>query len=413
MRLFLGIDVGTSFIKAAAFDPDSLQLHQSERVPFPPFLTGLPALHREVDPTAVLHAVERLIAGFPQCERLWFCGQMHGFVLVNPRGEPVSNYVSWLDQRVSPAEFRDIESLLTDQERLDVGNECRSSIAVSQLYWLQKHGALPSGDVTPVSIADFVASRLNGTPPVMEPTQAAAFGALRLSNLTWHDEVIGKLGLQSLRWPEVLPFGAAPGLSIGDQQAALAGALLADRELSLNIGTGSQVAFITDSLSKTDVQVRPYFGGRFIRTITHIPAGRALGALVTLFTELGGSPADAWTRIEAAVAATPATDLQASLTFFPGPCGDRGFLRNLHEGNLSIGHVFRAAFESMAANYRDCARRLDPHFSAERIVFSGGVARRSAILREVTASRLELPYRLSPHPEDTLYGLMVLVRNSS
>lgn len=411
MPLSLGIDVGSSFIKAAVFEPDTLQLLQTERVPFPPFLPGLPPLHREVDPDAVMQAVQQLLARLPSCDRLFFCGQMHGFVLLNRHGHPVSNYVSWLDQRVTSAEFDEIQSLLTDRDRLEIGNECRSSIALSLLYWLKQHRALPEGEITPVSIADFVASRLSGAPPVMEPTQAAAFGALRLSNLAWHDEVIGKLGLQSLHWPQVRPFGACPGLSVGDQQAALAGALLADREISLNIGTGSQIAFLTDNLSPTDLQVRPYFNGRFLRTITHIPAGRALAALVTLLTELGGAAHDeAWTRIESAVAATPATDLRASVTFFPGPCGDSGFLENLHENNLTIGHLFRAVFESMAANYRDCARRLDPACTAARIVFSGGVARRLDVLRELTAARLALPYRLSPHSEDTLYGLMMLAR---
>lgn len=413
MALSLGIDVGSSFIKAAVFEPDTLQILQTERVPFPPFLPGLPPLHREVDPASILRAVEQLIAALPACGRVLFCGQMHGFVLVNPRCEPLSNYISWLDQRVSAAEFEDIQSLLTDQDRLELGNECRSSIAVSLLYWLKQHHALPSGEVTPVSIADFVASRLSGAAPVMEPTQAAAFGALRLSSLTWHDEVIGKLGLQSLSWPEVRPFAAGPGLAVGDQQAALAGALLADRELSLNIGTGSQVAFLTDTLSPTDLQIRPYFNGRFLRTITHIPAGRALGALLNLLTEFGGSATEAWSQIESAVASTPTTDLRASIAFFPGPCGNTGFLENLHEGNLSIGHVFRAVFESMAANYRDCAHRLDPSSSAERLVFSGGVARRLEILRDLTATRLSLPYRLSPHPEDTLYGLMILARDVS
>jgi sugar (pentulose or hexulose) kinase len=109
----------------------------------------------------------------------------------------------------------------------------------------------------------------------------------------------------------------------------------------------------------------------------------------------------------------PATDLRAAITYFPGPCGSSGFLENLHEGNLNVGHVFRAVFESMARNYALCANRLDPDTGAERIVFSGGVARSLDLLRELTARQLCLPYRLSPHAEDTLYGLMVLARSFS
>jgi xylulokinase len=421
MADFLGIDVGTSFIKGAVIDLDRFELRWTERAPFPDFLGGLPPLHREVDPGAVMAAVDDLVARLTLQSRGFdgyvLCGQMHGFVLVNDRGEAVSNYVSWMDQRVSRAEFDEIAAQVTAGERGELGNEFRPSIALPLLGWLKQHGALPSGEVMPVSIADYVAGRLCGAPPAMEPTQAAAFGALRLGTLRWHEQVIGKLGLSSLRWPEVRLAGAVIGTrrgapcyaSVGDQQCALAGALLGDRELSVNIGTGAQLALITDSSAPDGRQVRPYFDGRFLRTITHIPGGRALSALVGLLTELGGGDKeDVWSRIDPAVAAVPVTDLRAAVAFSPGPCGDTGFLENLHEGNLTIGHLFRAVFESMARNCETCARRLDPDRTAERVVFSGGVARRLEVLRELTATALGLPWRLSPHPEDTLFGLMVL-----
>ena len=151
----------------------------------------------------------------------------------------------------------------------------------------------------------------------------------------------------------------------------------------MNVGTGGQVAVISDSASdptsKTG-EVRPYFNGRFLRTITHISAGRSLGALLRLLTEMGGiSEKDAWKRMESALATLPATDLRASLAFHSGPCGSAGFLQNLHEGNLEAGHVFRAALESMADNYSMCARQLIACDLPERIVFSGGVARRLAL----------------------------------
>ena len=43
----------------------------------------------------------------------------------------------------------------------------------------------------------------------------------------------------------------------------------------------------------------------------------------------------------------------------------------------------------------------------------GGVARRNALLRHLTASALGLDYRLSPDPEDALYGLLILARRYS
>ena len=416
---FFGIDVGSSFIKGAIIDLDRLELRHTHRLPFPAFVSGLPPLHREVDPAAIVDAAERVLALLSaqelRCDGLVLCGQMHGFVLVDQRGQAVSNYISWLDQRMSVAEFDELAAQVTTVELREIGNEFRPGIALPLLYWLKQHGALRGGDVMPVSVADFVAGQLCGSPPVMEPTQAAAFGALRLGSMRWHEELIGKLGLQTLRWPDVRPAGSivanwhgAPCYAaVGDQQCALAGALLDDRELSVNIGTGSQVAVLTDAVLADGLQTRPYFDNRFLRTITHIPGGRALSALVRLFTELGRvSEEDAWRDIQTAVAGVRSTELRAAITFFPGPCGDRGFLENLHDGNLGIGHVFRAVFESMAGNYKLCASRLDPERTFRRVVFSGGVARQLEMVRDLTAAALALPYRLSP--EDTLFGLMVL-----
>ena len=420
MADYLGIDVGTSFIKAAWFDLETLSIRRTERIAFPDFLPGLPPGHREVDPAAVLIAVDDLLqrAGPARPAGLALCGQMHGFVLLDGRGVAVSNYVSWLDQRVNAAEFEEFARRINAGERNAVGNEIRPGIALPLLDWMKRNGKLPQG-ATPVSIADFVAARLCGSLPAMDPTQAASFGALHLASLSWHRELIGKLGLDSLNWPRVLPSGSAIGTwrdapcyaAVGDQQCALAGALLKEHELSVNIGTGSQVAQITDNPSWGELQIRPYFNGRFLRTITHIPGGRALSALLGLLSELGEVPEErAWTRVEAAVASVCATDVRAGVAFYPGPCGDGGFLENLREANMSVGHVFRAALESMASNYRACASRLDPDRSASSIVFSGGVARRLEILRQLTAAKLGLPWRLSPHPEDTLFGLMVLER---
>src|SRR5581483_10810769 len=420
MAHWIGIDVGSSFLKAAVIDVDRGALIRTARVPFPDFVGSLPALYSEVEPRTIMAAVGGLLLDLAPdgCAGLVLCGQMHGFVRVDPTGEAITNYISWLDQRVSAAEFEQMAALVTDAERQEIGNEFRSSIALAQLYRIRRHDQLPAG-ATPVSIADYVAGRLCGTMPVMDPTQAAAFGALRLRSGEWHRELIRKVDLETLHWPEVRSSGSVVGCwrgapcyaPVGDQQCALAGALLHEGELSINIGTGSQVAMLCTDPAPAPIQTRPYFGGRLLRTITHIPGGRALGALTALFTELsGGSEEAVWDRIAGAVQGVRETDLQAAITFFPGPCGATGFLKNMHEGNLSAGHIFRAVFESMARNYEVCARRLDPQRAAGGIVFSGGVARRFDVLRELTAAALGLPSRLSPHPEDTLYGLMVLAR---
>jgi xylulokinase len=151
-----------------------------------------------------------------------------------------------------------------------------------------------------------------------------------------------------------------------------------------------------------------------LQAITRIPAGRALNALVGLLSELaeaeGHALRDPWGTIAAAVDATPATDMQMDVSFFASPVGERGEMRHLSEENLHVGHLFRAAFQSMARNYRTCADRLAPPQPWMRLVFSGGVAQRFAPLRAEIAQRFNLPYRLCPTSEDTLLGLLALAR---
>jgi hypothetical protein len=180
----------------------------------------------------------------------------------------------------------------------------------------------------------------------------------------------------------------------------------------LNISTGSQVGLLRDELTGGDYQVRPFFGGRWLNTITHIPAGRALEALVRLLSELAegqGAPInDPWGYIAWAVAATEDTDLEIDLAFFASALGDRGEIRNIHEGNLTIGHLFRAAFTRMATTYLACAQRLAPARDWRRLVFSGGLAQNLPILPELIVKCFGDPYRVCATPEDTLQGLLTL-----
>jgi sugar (pentulose or hexulose) kinase len=251
-------------------------------------------------------------------------------------------------------------------------------------------------------------------------------GLLDMATRNWRGEVLREFGLDDLNLPRVvdhrapsyeLPVGGrrlpcyAP---VGDHQCALVGALLQKGELSLNISTGSQLAVIVPAFVPGSYETRPFFDGNYLQAITRIPAGRALDALVGLLTEMaqaeGYTVRDPWAMIAAAVEATPTTDMRVDVSFFASPVGERGEMLNLSEENLQIGHLFRAAFQSMARNYHRCAQRLAPPEPWTRLVFSGGVAQRFEALRGEIASLFALPYRQCPTSEDTLLGLLALAR---
>ena len=439
----IGIDLGTSFIKGAVLDPETLAIEHIRRVPFPDPAQGLPAPHRELDPNAILHVTHRLLAdllaaadGSGACEGILMCSQMHGLVFTTEQGEPRSNVVNWQDQRVlephpsGRGTYLDVlaRQITTDELR-QLGNELHPGQPIGVLFWLAEQGQLPATDLVLASLPDFVLGNLCATIPTIEATNAAAHGALNRETMDWHHGVIDKLGLGSLRWPLLRQQGDLVGIfraegrsipcytPVGDYQCSLAGALLQSGELSLNISTGSQVSTLKSTLVSGDYQTRPFFDGRFLATITHIPAGRALTALVRLLAELavgqGVALPEPWGYISRMVSQVGPTQMHANLAFFNSSCGDRGEFTNIREEELTVGHLFRAAFQNMADNYYRSAQRLlsveaDGTLPWRNLVFSGGLVQKIDTLRDVIVDRFGLGYRLCPTPEDTQLGLLAL-----
>jgi len=433
---FLGIDLGTSFIKAAILDLDACQLQQVRRIPFPEPIAGLGSLKSEFDPRSIVDAVSGLIrqlADFPvQFEGLVMCTQMASLVLMDNKGRARSNCIGWRDQRAlephpsgSGSYYEVLKRRITPEQKRELGNEMPPGTPISFLFWLAEQGNLERG-LVPVSLADFVLSTLCGSPPSAESTNAMSYALLKLETLTWHEDVIKALGLGKLHLPPIRRHGEVVGMlkvdandvpcyaPVGDYQCALAGALLAEDELSLNISTGSQVSRLTSHLLLGDYQTRPFFDGKFTNMFSHLPAGRSLNVLVDLLSELprssGEAIPDPWEYIAQAAASVEQTDLQVNLSFFRGPCGHQGAVSNIREKNLTVGTLFRASFENMAQNYYDCALRIWPDRSWRNLVFSGGLARKTPLLRNIIERRFQTGSRLCPLEEDTLLGLVVLAR---
>jgi len=431
---FLGIDLGTSFIKGAVLNLDSRRLEHVRRAPFPPPLANSNPLLCEVDPGAILKAVRALIAELaahaPNCEGIVMCSQMHGMVLMNGHGEVKSNCVTWRDQRAlmphpsgEGSYFDVLRQRLDTQQVRQLGNELDPGRPLCYLFWLNEQGKLVAG-LTPASVPDFVLSALNGSAPGVEVTNGAAYSALNLETSSWHYEVIERLGLAHLRWPVLRRQGqVACHLNVngkpvpcyapvGDYQCALAGALFGAEELSLNIATGSQISRMMPALTLGDFQTRPYFDGQFLITFTGLPAGRSLNVLVDLLCEgakaQGVKLPDPWKWLAQAAATVADSDLEVDMNFFGPRRLGHGQITNIRGSNLTAGRLFRAAFKHMAESNYGAALRLWPEAAWKNLLFSGGLACKLEILREIIQRRFATGYRLTPFNEDTLFGLLIL-----
>jgi sugar (pentulose or hexulose) kinase len=414
---------------------DELRIRHAQRVAFPEPIPGLPAGFREYDPGAVVTAtralLERLVADAPDARGCVVCSQLHSLVFADPVGRPRSTILTWQDQRAlqpfgdtGGTYFQEINRRLSREERRQLGNEPRPGVPLCFLFWLAHNGALPPSPAIAASLSSFVVANLCGATPALDLTNAFAHGALEVETGDWHRGVIAKLGLEGIQWPAILPQGAILGearlggrplpffVPVGDYQCSQVGAGLQEGELSVNISTGSAVIQLATGLEWGDFQTRPWFDGRYVKTITHIPGGRALDALIRLLGELAEAQGvrlrDPWDYVLEQAGRLPSTLLRVNPAFYASAMGDQGAITNAREENLTVGHLFRAAFEGMADNYAACARRVCPAGDWRRLLFSGGVALKTPLLRRLICERLGPEHRLAPTDEDTLLGLLAL-----
>src|SRR5262245_46772740 len=96
---YVGLDLGTSFIKGAVLDLETLAVGTPRRIACPKALSGPSPLRIEYDAEGFVDVTRRLIHELideaPDCEGLALSGQMGGLVLVSSNGNPESNYISW------------------------------------------------------------------------------------------------------------------------------------------------------------------------------------------------------------------------------------------------------------------------------------------------------------------------------
>lgn len=435
---FVAIDLGASFIKGAILDIEKKELNSIIRTPFPSFVANLLPSFREVDSKQILQVVNdllrKLISQINNCQGIIFTSQMHGFLLTKPNGQALSNFISWQDQRcllkypsTSISYFKKIKEIVSLEQQQQLGNELKVGLPITSLFYLTENQLFPKSSFMVTSLPDFVIANLCHCPPKTDITLAASLGLFNLETLNWHDFVLDKLNLDFLVFPEIYNFQEPIGVfkidgqvipcypPLGDQQAAILGVGLKTNELSLNIATGSQVSSITSHLEFGNYQLRPFVENNFIKTITHLPAGRSLNALIHLLSELAPhlSSEQIWQYIENELQTKSSSDLQVNLAFFPSSCGERGFINNICENNLTIGDLFYSAFENMSSNYYESWLKLDVEKSLKNIVFSGGLARKSMILQKLIRDKFKIDYRICLFEEEALSGLLLLAMTIS
>ena len=177
---------------------------------------------------------------------------------------------------------------------------------------------------------------------------------------------------------------------MGDQQAALLGAQLENEdEISMNFGTGAQISILSKKIEcSQEYQIRPYFENYFLKTVPHIPSGRALNVYFNFIKDMVSEFAivedeTLWKYINSQARKNQYQNMKIDMSFFSNAITDHdvGSIENIQEGNFKVGNFFDSIYAQMADNVEIVYKKLGRPF-VDKILISGGVLNKNDYLRE-------------------------------
>ncbi len=214
MSTYLGLDIGTSSVKALLVGEDQGVLAESSA----PLEVQRPRpLWSEQDPeawwAAVLGAVEAVRRAAPDgwagLAGIGLSGQMHGATLLDARGRPLRPAILWNDGRCA-AECAELERRVPDF-RSRAANVAMPGFTAPKLLWVMAHEPEVFAATAKVLLPkDYVRLRLTGA-YVGEMSDAAGTLWLDVARRAWDDGLLAACDLTTAHMPSLVEGSEASG----------------------------------------------------------------------------------------------------------------------------------------------------------------------------------------------------------
>jgi len=231
--LLLGVDIGTSLIKAVLVDSAGRELAVGEaQTPWRACPSGAEGDAEElfsqvlVAIGAVLREGEAVGLAVSPIAAVGVSSLAETLVLLDAGGTPLAPLIAWYDRRGS-REAAELEGELGRSFVARTGLAVSVLPSVVKLRWLTRHLPAAGGARLALSLAEWVAHRLGGE-PAAELSLASRTGALDVSTGRWWDGAVAWAGWERSPFPPAVPAGTVLGhvTSAPDGLAALAGAAI-------------------------------------------------------------------------------------------------------------------------------------------------------------------------------------------
>ncbi|MDP9002994.1 MAG: FGGY family carbohydrate kinase [Myxococcota bacterium] len=414
----LGIDIGTTGVRAAVYDEAGRVVAHAAEASSPATPTSGQV---EGDADDWWRAVRTVVAQMgdrtplTRIDAIGVTGQAPTAVLIDGNGELLRRAILWLDVRAD-AEAREIEGKLGPGGAEAIGgNRMHAYYLGPKLAWLRAH-ELQSFERAALVLQShaFIVMRLTGEAACDLSTAMLCAPLFDAQSCAWSQPGADASGVPIRVLPHIAPAhqvvgsvtraaAEATGLRAGTPvvaggadfaASALGAGVIDEGEACLMLGTSGNLLM---------PMAEPHFDSRLINS-HHVGCDRWLalggtlcGAALTWFRN-ACAPGVAWEALEQEAAGVSVETIGGllALPYFQGertPIWDestRGVFFGL-DLTHHRGHLYRALLDGVALGFRHCLAVAEEHGTRFSEVVAANGAGRSAILRQTLADALGMP----------------------
>lgn len=219
--MFLGIDIGTSAVKAVIVD-DACNVAAQASEPLP--IARLQPNWSEQHPDDWWAAVQVALNALPADARaavrgLGLSGQMHGATLLDAANRPLRPAILWNDGRAA-AECSELEMLVPESRKI-TGNIAMPGFTAPKLSWVRRHEPDIFAATRSVLLPkDYVRLKLTGE-SASDMSDSAGTLWLDVAKRDWSDAMLEATGLTRAHMPRLVEGSEVSGMVRAEVAAAL------------------------------------------------------------------------------------------------------------------------------------------------------------------------------------------------
>lgn len=430
----LGIDIGTTTITALLLDEKNGKVIDKATLKNDSFMKSLLHFEKIQNPEIIIETVKKAIDEITDgsdVSSIGVTGQMHGILYLDANMNPVSPLYTWQDLRGNEI----YRGTLTYADFLTetTNYKAATGFGLTTHFYNIKNHLVPKNAKKIVTIHDYLVSLLINKEPVMHSSNAASLGFYDLRHHHFDSSALLDVGIDPAILPKVvnnttlagttdcdfLPSGIPVSVAIGDNQASFLGAVTnPDDSILVNVGTGSQVSFLTSHVKPTNVgEIRPLTDDDYIFVGSSLCGGRAYQILKNFFADcqktFGGNEENIYEKMD---------ELSENIDTIKNPLkvncefagtraepNKRGFIENISTENFTptnlICGVLVGVVDELKEMFEGAHDFLD--FTPRTLVGSGNGIRKSRVWRYIFEKEFSLDLALPKHAEEAAVGACV------